>query len=38
MIQGDQTKESMQNTIKSLHERSMNIEKMLEKGNDCLIL
>ncbi len=31
-------KENMQNTIKSLQERSQNIEKLLEKGDDVIVL
>lgn len=32
-----ETKESMQNTIKTLQARSENIEKLLEKGNDVIV-
>ena len=32
-----ESKESMQNTIKSLQVRSENIEKLLEKGNDVIV-
>ena len=32
-----ESKESMQNTIKSLQARSENIEKLLEKGNDVIV-
>jgi hypothetical protein len=33
----ENTKESMQNTIKNLQARSQHIEKLIEKGNDVLI-
>ena len=33
-----ESKESMQNTIKNLQARSENIEKLLEKGNDVIVL
>ena len=32
-----ESKESMQNTIKTLQARSENIEKLLEKGNDVIV-
>lgn len=31
-------KETMQNTIKNLQARTENIEKLLEKGNRCIVI
>ena len=31
------SKENMQLTIKNLEDRILNIEKIMEKGSDCLI-
>ncbi|KAL4510469.1 hypothetical protein ABPG72_004623 [Tetrahymena utriculariae] len=33
----DQTKESVQNTIRNLQQRTEHIEKLIEKGNDVLV-